>query len=102
MQRTGQPLRIDDYTQIRSAIAGSARELDIGMAADVPVLVGGRVWGAVVVAAGDQRPPLPPDTLDRLAVFTELMATAIANSEARTEIERLAGIGGATARGHPG
>jgi signal transduction histidine kinase len=91
LQQTGQPLRIDDYTPIRSAIAGPARELDIGMAAGVPVIVSGRVWGAVVVAAGYQRPPLPADTLDRLAAFTELMATAIANSDARTEIERLAG-----------
>jgi signal transduction histidine kinase len=91
LQQTGQPLRIDDYTPIRSAIAGPARELDIGMAAGVPVIVSGRIWGAVVVAAGYQRPPLPADTLDRLAAFTELMATAIANSDARTEIERLAG-----------
>ena len=89
LQQTGQPLRIDDYTPIRNAIAGPARELDIGMAAGVPVIVSGRVWGAVVVAAGYQRPPLPADTLDRLAAFTELMATAIANSDARTEIERL-------------
>ena len=88
---------------IRNAIAGPARELDIGMAAGVPVIVSGRVWGAVVVAAGYQRPPLPADTLDRLAAFTELMATAIANSDARTEIERLAGrTGGASARSHPG
>jgi signal transduction histidine kinase len=90
LQRTGQPLRIDDYTQIRSAISGPAKELGIGMAAGVPVLVSGRVWGAVVVAAGHERPPLPADTLDRLAAFTELTATAIANSDARTEIERLA------------
>jgi signal transduction histidine kinase len=90
LQRTGQPLRIDDYTQIKSVISESAKELGIGMAAGVPVLVSGRVWGAVVVAAGSERPPLPADTLDRLAVFTELMATAIANSDARTEIERLA------------
>jgi signal transduction histidine kinase/putative methionine-R-sulfoxide reductase with GAF domain len=89
LQQTGQPLRIDDYTPIRNAIAGPARELDIGMAAGVPVIVNGRIWGAVVVAAGYQRPPLPADTLDRLAAFTELMATAIANSDARTEIERL-------------
>jgi signal transduction histidine kinase len=91
LQRTGKPLRIDDYTQISSAITGPAGELGIGMAAGVPVLVNGRVWGAVVVAAGSERPALPADTLDRLAVFTDLMATAIANSDARTEIERLAG-----------
>ena len=60
------------------------------MAAGVPVIVSGRVWGAVVVAAGYQRPPLPADTLDRLVAFTELIATAIANSDARAEIERLA------------
>ena len=90
VQRTGQPLRIDDYRQIGSAVSGPARELGIGRAAGVPVLVNGRVWGAVMVAAGHERPPLPADTLDRLAVFTELMATAIANSDARTEIERLA------------
>jgi signal transduction histidine kinase len=90
VQRTGQPLRIDDYRQISSAISESASELGIGMAAGVPVLVSGRVWGAVMVAAGHEHPPLPADTLDRLAVFTELLATAIANSDARTEIERLA------------
>ena len=91
LQRTGRPLRIDDYTHIRSAVSQPVRELGIGKAAGVPVIVGGRVWGAVVVAGNYQRPPLPADTLDRLAVFTELVATAIANSDARTEIERLAG-----------
>jgi signal transduction histidine kinase len=90
VQRTGRPLRIDDYRRIRSVISESAREFGIGMAAGVPVLVNGRVWGAVMVAAARERPPLPADTLDRLAIFTELMATAIANSDARTEIERLA------------
>ena len=90
VQRTGKPVRIDDYTQITSAITGPARELGIGMAAGAPVLVSGRVWGAVVVAAGDDRPPFPAETLDRLAVFSDLMATAIANADARTEIERLA------------
>jgi GAF domain-containing protein len=89
LQRTGRPLRIDDYTQIRSAISGPARELGIGKAAGVPVIVGGRVWGAVVVAAGHAHSPLPADTLDGLAAFTDLMATAIANSDARTEIGRL-------------
>ena len=89
MQRTGQPLRIDDYTHIRSVITAPARALSIGKAAGVLVLISGRVWGAVVVADGYERPPLLADTLDRLAAFTELVATTIANSDARTEIERL-------------
>ena len=90
IQRTGRPLRIDDYTQINSAISGPAREAGIRKAAGVPVIVSGRVWGAMAVVAGHEHPPLRADTLDRLAGFTELMATAIANSDARTEIERLA------------
>jgi signal transduction histidine kinase len=88
--RTGRPLRIDDYTSVRGAVTEEARELGIGAAAGVPVIVSGRVWGAVILAADHDHPPLPADTLDRLAAFTDLMATAIANSEARTEIERLA------------
>jgi signal transduction histidine kinase len=91
LQRTGQPLRIDDYTDIRSATAVPVGELGIGQAAGVPISVGGRIWGAVVVAAGYEHKPFPADTLDRLNIFTELIATAIANSDARTEIERLAG-----------
>src|SRR5580693_2841105 len=90
LQRAGRPLRIDDYTHIRSAVSQAVRELGIGMAAGVPVIVSGRIWGAVVVADGYERPPLPADTLDRLAAFTELVATAIANTDARTMIERLA------------
>jgi signal transduction histidine kinase len=90
MQRTGRPLRIDDYAPVKSAVTAEARELGIAAAAGVPVIVGGGVWGAVILAPGHDHPPLPADTLDRLAAFTDLMATAIANSDARAEIERLA------------
>ncbi|HEY2577026.1 MAG TPA: GAF domain-containing sensor histidine kinase [Streptosporangiaceae bacterium] len=90
LQRTGQPMRIDDYRQISSVITETARQAGLGKSAGVPVIVGGRVWGVLVVAAGYQHPPFPAGTLDRLAAFTELVATAIANSDARAEIERLA------------
>jgi signal transduction histidine kinase len=88
--RTGKPLRIDDYAQVGGVGAELAREVGASTAAAVPVVVGGRVWGAVLVATDTEQPPLPAATLDRLAAFTDLVATAIANSEARTEIERLA------------
>jgi signal transduction histidine kinase len=90
LQRTGRPLRIDDYTQVEGAVTAEARELGITAAAGVPVIVNGRTWGSVELAAGKHHTVLPADTLDRLAAFTDLMATAIANSDARTEIERLA------------
>ena len=42
----------------------------------------------MIVASTDE--PLPRDTEERLEKFTELVATAIANAESRTEVERLA------------
>src|ERR1700751_3803483 len=42
-----------------------------------------------MVISSSQRQPLPPDTEARLALFTELVAMAIANAEARMEVRRL-------------
>jgi signal transduction histidine kinase len=51
----------------------------------VPVSVEGQLWGAIVVAfTGGEFPPA--DTESRLAGFTELVATAIANAEAQAEV----------------
>src|SRR5207302_3931540 len=47
-----------------------------------------RLWGVMTVST--RREPLPPDTEERLANFTELVATAIANSEARAALGVLA------------
>jgi signal transduction histidine kinase len=90
VQQTGRARRVDDYSQLASAGSDVMRELGITMAAGVPVIVSGSVWGTLILAAGNDRPPLPVDVLGRLEKFTELVATAIANSAARTEIERLA------------
>jgi signal transduction histidine kinase len=90
VQRTGQARRVDDSSQLDIPGSHVARDLGITMAAGVPVIVSGSVWGALILAASHDRPPLPPDALVRLEKFTELVATAIANSAARTEIERLA------------
>src|SRR6185369_3095329 len=64
--------------------------IGVRAAVGVPVLVGGRLWGVMTVGSSGQE-PLPAGTEMRIGAFTELMATAIANSDARTEIERLAG-----------
>ena len=49
-----------------------------------PIVVEGRLWGAI--AAGSRRGRLPADTEQRLADFTELVATAIANAESQAEL----------------
>jgi signal transduction histidine kinase len=50
-------------------------------AVGVPISVDGRPWGVINVASTREEPP-SPDTEARLAGFTELVATALANAEA--------------------
>ena len=49
-----------------------------------PIIVEGRLWG--VVSAWTRRGPFPPGTADRMADFTELVATAVGNAESRAEL----------------
>jgi signal transduction histidine kinase/PAS domain-containing protein len=87
--REGRPRRIDDYSAANDAVAHGAHEHGIHSAVGCPIVVRGRIWGAIVVASFDAEPS-QPDTESRLAQFADLVATAIANAEARTEVERLA------------
>jgi PAS domain S-box-containing protein len=49
-----------------------------------PIIVEDRFWG--VVAASEGSEPLPPGAERRLARFTDLVATAIANADGRAEV----------------
>ena len=49
------------------------------------MIVDGRLWGTVIVGSSSTQPP-PPDTESRLKDFAELVATAIANADARAEL----------------
>ena len=49
----------------------------------MPIVVDGRLWGVMLAAAAE---PLPGDTESRIGEFTELVATAIANIDARSEL----------------
>ena len=87
--RTGQTVRIDDYETSSGPIAEPVRAIGIRAVVAAPVLVEGRLWG-VIVTGTTQDEPLPPETESRLGQFTELMATAIANTESHARAERLA------------
>jgi signal transduction histidine kinase/ketosteroid isomerase-like protein len=65
-----------------------ARLLGVGHFVLVPVAVEGRVWGIVVAAAAAER-PFSDDTEARIAGFTELVGTAIANAQTRDVLRRL-------------
>jgi len=84
---TGTPARIDSFVGIEGQAADVARGLRLRSAVGAPILVGGRLWGALLAATRSVE-PLPEDAERRIAAFTELVATAIANTEARHELEQ--------------
>jgi signal transduction histidine kinase/putative methionine-R-sulfoxide reductase with GAF domain len=85
----GRPARIDDYFAGTGDFARIAREHGVRAAVSCPIVVRGRTWGAMSV--GWRNPdPLPPETEALVGRFSYLVATAIANVEARGEVERLA------------
>jgi signal transduction histidine kinase len=89
--RTGRPVRTDDYAGVPGRIAAFIREeLGIRSAVGNPIVVEGRLWGALIVHSKQTDPPFPPDAESRLAGFTELVATALANAESRGKLARLA------------
>jgi signal transduction histidine kinase len=87
ISRTGGPVRIDDYHGLTGPIATFVRdELGIRCSVGSPIVVEGRLWGALFVHSKQTDQPLPRDTESRLTNFTELVATAIANAESRAEL----------------
>ena len=63
----------------------SSREPGLRTSLSAPIIVDQRLWGVMIVSSKGDR-PLPGDTESRIAAFTELVATAISNAEAREEL----------------
>jgi signal transduction histidine kinase len=89
VRKTGRPARLDSYADASGDIADYARDSGITSSVGAPISVEGRLWGIMVAGSVHGR-QLPPNTERRLAGFTELVATAIANAEAREELRRVA------------
>src|SRR4051795_10590928 len=83
--RTGRPARIDQGRMIGSMADGAVPGREVRSSVGVPVSVEGRVWGVLIVASTGEQ-PLPSETETRLSRFTELVAAALANAQARVEL----------------
>jgi signal transduction histidine kinase len=73
-------------TVVSSWQAEESPALGIRSTLTVPVTVGGRPWGAIGTGSTHSE-GFDSETEERLADFTELVAIAISNSEARAEVE---------------
>jgi signal transduction histidine kinase len=84
--RTGRPARVDDYAKASGGEhVRRFREAGVRSAVGAPVLLRERVWGFLGVYS--LQGPLAPDTEARLADFAALVAGALANVQAWSELE---------------
>ncbi len=86
---TGRPARMDSYADATGPFGAAIREKGVRSVVGTPIIVEGRLWGVMGVGSTLEQ-PLPPDTEARLVSFTELVATAVANTESRAALARVA------------
>jgi GAF domain-containing protein len=86
--QTGKPARVEDYSQVEGPIGDLVRQEGVRWAVGGPIVVDGRLWGAMVV--GSSLPESSSETEERVAQFAELVSTAISNIESRAKVEQLA------------
>jgi len=85
IRRSGRTVRVDDYSQLDDKLAGRLRAVGIRSAVGAPIVVAGRLWGAVIAASA--RPyHLSSDAEERISNFAQLITDALANADAREQL----------------
>jgi signal transduction histidine kinase len=83
--RTGRAARLDGDVRGTGALASLLRGQAVYSRIGSPIVVAGRPWGAMASAwSAPERMPVGID--GRIAEFTELVATAIANADSRAQL----------------
>ena len=83
---TGRPIRVDLKQPMRPELADRLRKHQINSMVAAPITVSGRLWGVVAASL------TPPHFFwrgaeERLGAFTQLVSLALANEEARGQLE---------------
>jgi PAS domain S-box-containing protein len=81
---SGKPTRLEVDGPISPELRERLRAEGVTSLVVAPVLLSGEPWGVVNVSVTEGS--LPPETEERIAQFTGLVATALANAEAREEL----------------
>ena len=83
--RDRRPARVDNVANATGPLAEFLRTFGVSSSAGSPIVIARGLWG-VMVAGTVRQEPLPEGTESRIGEFTELVATAISNAEARAEL----------------
>ena len=89
VRETGRPARLEDFADSTGPTTARLEAAGIRSGVGVPIVVEGTIWGATIALATRNR-TLPEGIEPRLSSFTELVATAIANTQARDDLHALA------------
>jgi signal transduction histidine kinase len=83
--RTGRSARVGraDWSSVGGAVGEDVHRLGIVSTVASPISVEGSLWGTITLAAREE---LPSDTEQRLEKFTDLVTTAIANADGKSEL----------------
>ncbi|MEV7968044.1 DUF4118 domain-containing protein [Sphaerisporangium sp. NPDC088356] len=84
VRQTGRSARRDDFLA-SGELSAWARTRGVTSSIGSPVVVEGRMWGVVIAFSSGQNRP-PENAESRMADFTELVATALANAQARAQL----------------
>src|SRR4051794_29012349 len=81
--RTGRPARRDSDHGF-GALDAAVRQLGIRSVVAAPIVVEGRLWGTIGILGRHEH--FPPGTEQRMAGFTQLLGTAVANADSRAQL----------------
>jgi signal transduction histidine kinase len=76
--------RFDDMDRLSGPGGEDVRRLGIRSMVTGRISVEGSLWGLVAVSS--RKGPFPPDTEERMTGFSELVATAVASAQSRSEL----------------
>ena len=86
VRRTERAARVDHYdTMATGAMSEDPRGRGLRCSVGAPVVVEGTCWGALTVGSSHTY-SLPADTESRITAFAELVGTAVANIQARSDL----------------
>jgi signal transduction histidine kinase len=82
VRRTGRTARVDTYRDVPGGDPYPQEGLE--SAVGIPIFVHGRLWGMMAIGSGSAS--LPADTEERMADFTDLISTSVANAQSLAEL----------------
>ena len=85
ISETASPARLDHYGDVSGARVARLARAGFRAGVGAPVMVQGRLWGAVLAASFDKH-ALSPDAETRIGSFTDLVASAVSNAEHLAEL----------------